>query len=67
MQRYITIARYDLGFNMERSTDQLDKAESAAQFAVTRRDALWAVVLNEDGEVLLHLVPEEHERKGEAA
>lgn len=67
MQRYLTIARYD-GFNMERTTDQLDKAESAAQFAVIHRDAKWALVLGEDGSVLMRVTPDadQHYRKGAA-
>lgn len=69
MQRYITIARYT-GFNIDCSTADLPTAEIAASAAVCYRGAQWAIVLNEDGDVLLHLIPDpavQFEMKGEAA
>jgi hypothetical protein len=69
MQRYITIARYT-GFNIECATADLSRAESAAQNAVNYRGAQWAIVMDEDANVLLHLIPDpavQYELKGEAA
>ena len=69
MQRYITIARY-AGFNIDCATADLPRAEIAAQNAVNLHGAQWAIVLNEDGDVLLHLIPDpavQFEMKGEAA
>jgi hypothetical protein len=57
MQRYITIARYT-GFNIECATADLSRAESAASFAVRHRGAKWAIVMDEDANVLLHLIPD---------